>query len=967
MKCLLFFLLISLPVLSWAQRYSFVEYSTPEGLPQTQVTSVTQDHLGYLWVGTLGGLAKFNGKEFTSYTTENGLINNKITFVSEIKNQLWVGHEGGVSLLKNNRFKSYALPISAKNLQVSGVVAYGENIIVTTNGAGMYLLEKDVLKYIPFGDDETDRIRDILLFDKTYYIATRSGLFTTQNFKTFQPIENTEDWTISDLQINDHTLYISTFEYGLHELNLNNQKITPIQLPNDFYPRNTFVDNKGRLWFYSNQGILMKSSTGVEFINDKNGLPILDIRVIYQDDEENMWLGSLGKGLIYFPGEMFVHYNKQTNMPTDLVLNVNQNADGSYLIGTYDKGLLHFSKDFKVIHDANKTIWSSALNVMGFNWFGSESGLIQMNGDKTVRVWNTEYGLLSNKITCLYRINNSKMYVAGSGGLQLFSNGILTTLHDNSKKDIGTIRSLAFFEKTLYLATDKGLYAYQKGEIINIRGFLKTTICLANDNDGLLWMGTEEGLYHFNGDKIEQEYFSSETPSKFINLINYYNDQLYIGTNNGLYVLKLKETNPQKRVKHFGIQEGVVNLESNINSGFIDAKGNYWFGTASGLVRFNNAQKRLSSFAPRLLLENILVNYQPFSGSKNPTDGLRIPSSKNNVSFEFDGISLSNPETMKYQYWLEGVENEWSPPTNNSTVAFTGLTSGDYTLHARSVGMNELYSKEIILPFTILPPFYFTWWFILICVVVIAFAVVQIFRFRIRREREFNEKEKMVFKSKLLALEQQSLNASMNRHFIFNSLNSIQYFINTQDKFSANKYLTNFAQLIRKNLDSAGNDGNMIPLSKEIERLKLYLSLEAMRFKDKFVYNFTLPEIDTESILLPAMLLQPFVENSIVHGILPNTEKMGEIEIELRVVEERLHITIVDNGIGFSNSIKNKEHFEGDHRSQGMEITTKRIELIKKISNHAFEIEGPKDNLDENHRINGTYVLLKIPIILLDE
>ncbi|MCT4560921.1 MAG: histidine kinase [Crocinitomicaceae bacterium] len=239
-------------------------------------------------------------------------------------------------------------------------------------------------------------------------------------------------------------------------------------------------------------------------------------------------------------------------------------------------------------------------------------------------------------------------------------------------------------------------------------------------------------------------------------------------------------------------------------------------------------------------------------------------------------------------------------------------------------------------------------------------------KIRINRERELNEKEKMQFRSRLLALEQQSLNASMNRHFIFNSLNSIQYFINTQDKLSANRFLTNFAQLIRKNLDSAGHDGNMIPLSKEIERLKLYLSLEAMRFKDKFSYEFQIEPQDLDGIYLPAMLLQPFVENSIIHGILPNQNQKGVIMISIQERNNCLEIKIEDNGIGISNSLKQKESFMGDHKSQGMEITAKRIELIKKISNQAFEIVGPIDRINEDSKINGTYVLLKIPLNILD-
>ena len=192
-------------------------------------------------------------------------------------------------------------------------------------------------------------------------------------------------------------------------------------------------------------------------------------------------------------------------------------------------------------------------------------------------------------------------------------------------------------------------------------------------------------------------------------------------------------------------------------------------------------------------------------------------------------------------------------------------------------------------------------------------------------------------------------------------MNSIQYFINSQDRISANRYLTNFAKLIRKNLDSTVEAGSMISLSQELEGLELYLSLEAMRFKDRFDYEIIIEDIDSESIKVPSMLLQPFIENSIIHGILPNETIKGKITIDIRTEENILIIQLDDNGVGIENSVSSKKGEKGDHKSQGMEITSKRIDLIKKLSNQRFELIGPFQVTDENRLINGTRVLLKIP------
>ena len=276
-------------------------------------------------------------------------------------------------------------------------------------------------------------------------------------------------------------------------------------------------------------------------------------------------------------------------------------------------------------------------------------------------------------------------------------------------------------------------------------------------------------------------------------------------------------------------------------------------------------------------------------------------------------------------------------------------------------------SNEIQLPIQITPPFWRTWWFYSIMILIVILGIRAFFQSRIKKERDRNYKKNLEYKTRLLALEQQSLNASMNRHFIFNSLNSIQYFINTQDKISANRYLTNFAKLIRKNLDSAAEAENMVTLQQEIERLELYLSLEAMRFKDRFTYRINDNGIDTESIIVPGMLLQPFVENSIIHGILPNDKVKGHIEVNIQLTKGHLEITLDDNGIGIDYSLQQKKMMEGDHKSQGMEITSKRIDIIRELSKKDFELEGPFQLTNPDHSVKGTRVLLKIPVENLDE
>jgi LytS/YehU family sensor histidine kinase len=211
----------------------------------------------------------------------------------------------------------------------------------------------------------------------------------------------------------------------------------------------------------------------------------------------------------------------------------------------------------------------------------------------------------------------------------------------------------------------------------------------------------------------------------------------------------------------------------------------------------------------------------------------------------------------------------------------------------------------------------------------------------------------------MYALEQQSLNSSMNRHFIFNALNAIQFYINKEEKRAANKYLTSFAKLIRKNLDSTADI--WVSLHDELERLELYLGLEQMRFSDRFDYRIVIAEgLDTESLKVPAMTLQPYLENSIWHGILPK-EQPGTVEVNIEIEHGRLKIAIQDDGIGIENSLKKKMGGMKDHESKGLQITDDRIQLFSKITGLHFEIRGPYQ-LEENGLVLGTRTEIFIPI-----
>ncbi|MES2588493.1 MAG: two-component regulator propeller domain-containing protein [Bacteroidota bacterium] len=976
---ILFFLFFSGTFIK-AQSYSFTTYSIAEGLAQTQVKAITEDENGYLWIGTLGGLSNFNGSTFKNYSADDGLLNNRITSLFSNKNELWIGHQGGISLYKGRKFKSWSFGDENQNISVSKICYFQNKLLIATNGNGIYILEKNKLKHIFLKTDDENRIRGMETRKNRIYLATRAGLIVSKDLKVFHKIKNQFDLNLTGIVKKDQSLFVSTTNGKIYQyLEAKKAFKQKIDIQQDIYLDHFFIDSKWNIWSACMNGLIYKNpQKRAQIIDNNSGLPFNVLNYVYEDKNGTIWIGTDGKGLFRFGGTNFVYYNQNNGIQSNLITSSFEKNRNSYFFGSYENGLISFNNStFKQYDFVKSTIWTIFQDKETNLFLGTGDGLIKTNLQKNQKLF-ARNDSLEQKISCFFKENDSKIYIGGSNGISLIYKGVFKNISKNyNATKIGTIRNIIRFQDKLICAADGGLFEFSNGEFKRYLGFGISSYSLKLDDFGQLWIGSESGLFCSNGKSLKEIYLSDQPASNFINFINYSKNQLFVGTNNGLYVLRNLEKREKSNRIHYGIEDGLVNLETNINSSLIDSQQNLWFGTAEGLVCFKTQQETFitNQNKPFLNISNIKINFQEVNYaefSSSLTDeglplNLNLPPSKNNLLLELDGVLLKNYEELKYQYWLEGLDETWVPAFSSPLISLSNLPSGSYTLHIRAKNELGTFSDEYQLKFTVNPVFYKTWWFITLSILCGAFLIFYFVRVRINKEKAERYKENLEFKTKLLSLEQQSLNASMNRHFIFNSLNSIQYFINTQDKLSANKYLTNFAKLIRKNLDSSSENNNQVALNQEIERLELYLSLEAMRFKDRFDYVIETGDIDLEAIEVPAMLFQPFVENSIIHGVLPITDKKGLISIKLSIErnlngDEKLIVSIQDNGVGIESSMAKKGNFGGDHKSQGMEITAKRINLLNKLSRQDFELEGPFQIYDENSLISGTMVLIKIPL-----
>ena len=327
---------------------------------------------------------------------------------------------------------------------------------------------------------------------------------------------------------------------------------------------------------------------------------------------------------------------------------------------------------------------------------------------------------------------------------------------------------------------------------------------------------------------------------------------------------------------------------------------------------------------------------------------------KNNIKIKYTGISYKDFGNLVYQYKFEN-DKTWTTTTNRQ-LDFKDLPNGNYSLKIKAKS-NNTFSDIKHLNFTITPPFWKTFYFVSICIIlsilVLYFIVKQRIKkinshFELERKSFKIQQEKILLEKQMVELKQKALRLQMNPHFIFNALNTIKGYYSGGEIVAANTYISKFSRLLRLILES---DEHHISIDKEVETLKLYIKLVQLRYQDTFDYKIEIAEnIIAEQIAIPPLLIQPIVENAIIHGLIPK-EKKGLIDIKFYAEKSILICVVKDNGVGFSADDK-----KSIHKSKALKITKDRVDFENYSS--------IKTNIQIIHHKNpkGTEVIIKIPL-----
>lgn len=967
---------------AFGQRHYYISYSVNEGLAQSQVRDIFQSKDGHLWIATVGGVSKFDGNTFQTFNKSNGLLNNLANLIYEGSDgKVYAACQGGLVGFDQHSRNAKKFPSPFEEMLVFDAISDQSTEILATNGNGIAYFSNDQLEStIDLGGDDQNFVRCIEGTSELFLAGTKRGLFSIDGNQTVNVI--TDSLSVNAIVNDGEKYWIATNGDGLYTYDNDGLSLfSDDKSIHGSYIRDICIGKNNEPWFITKNAVykIRKETKEVIRIPSFDESQTTNLKVIFADRESNIWIGTDGSGVLKYTRDIFEVYTTDDGLTSNTVMAITQGEKQEFYFATYGFGVVEKSQnslDTINFEDGleNTTVWS-LLPRKDELWIGTSNGLYVWDGTN-VSPFEKNDNLPYKRISTMFEDDADRLWIGTRNGVSAFENDSLFTPPAFVTNDIAVVKAFVQIDQALWLNSSKGLVEYNL-ESTNLEIHTTETglvdnppNCLVGDSENNLWIGSDEGLVFFNTEQDTGQLIklSPRVSSNIVNFVsNEEDNRIWIGTDNGLFSLNLDKFYEERvaQIESYNEHDGILSKECNQNATYVDEAGHVWFGTNGGLIRYvGTSLTDTSGKIFSIELSDVQLNFESIletsgdglASEQNPTE---LDYTQNRLTFRFSAIHFTNPDKVSYSYRLIGSDEEWSPPTKETFVTYANLPPGGYAFEVRAkLGHGDWVSRRAQYAFVIHPPFWREWWFFLLALLGIGAIGFGIYRvYRSQREKE-EEVEKLNDKAKMLGLEQQTLNAHMNRHFIFNALNSIQYYINTQDRKQANMYLSDFAALVRKNLDSAQVDS--IYLQDELERLKLYMNLEQMRFKDRFEYKINIePGMDIEGILVPSMLLQPFVENSIMHGILPSNNK-GLIEIDIKSNEETLSISITDNGIGIENSVLSKNG-TSHHVSNGMKITKLRLGLLGRISKKRYGVEGPYQLSDEIHGSTGTRVDIVIP------
>ncbi|WP_205508440.1 sensor histidine kinase [Longitalea arenae] len=923
---------------SFAQENSFIHYDVKDGLAGSTVYDLCQDNQGFIWFATEAGISRFDGTNFKNFTTSDGLPETEIIkLFADSKGRIWMApFKNNVCYYYNGKIYNQENDPLLKKIHLTSVISIfhesseQEIGFVTDNGVIIISPRNDVKVY------------------NASLEGNRVFLRPNPLGRGFQLNVNTQCFIVSDGKMNKVPCSTLARPVAWHP-KLQEARLR-LKFTSEDYTRN--VDNL--LFTNTWSGAWMVDTTTFDhyeerFLKDKK------ISHCLIDREKNIWFATLGEGVYKLASRAFKTYYFRENRNSEIfsLTKVNDRLYAGAAFGRVyvrqGSGIdtLNLNPEFERSSNANSSNRVTCLK-------RTKKGTLLIGSD----------GLLINKtpkgIESCSRTYALKSIDELENGLLLVGTAKRTVLVDPDKLEVrdtiwnNRTTSVCCYYNDYYIGTINGLYIVTKTKQVRYLGDecapLRQRISyFARSTDGRLWIATYgAGVVCMKDGRVINQITTQEGLSSNICRTLFVNNNfLWVGTDKGLNKINISQT--PYPVTTYSTSDGLPT--DIINAIYVDGNTIY-VGSPAGLTWFD--ETKVADFSKcnlRILEISVGNKAQPLQ------DSYKLSYLENSLKISYAGISFKSGGSIWYRYRLKGLTNNWDS-TVQTMLEYPSIPPGRYEFELIAVNKKGIISNPVKIAFIIEAPFWQTLPFqvLVIAAAVLITWMLVAWRFSILRREE---QERTSIQQKLNELEQMALRAQMNPHFIFNCLNSIQNFIITNDLESSNWYLSEFAHLIRQTLDNS--EKSTISITNEIKYLKRYLELEMMRFGHSFHYTIeTDPGIDADMVHIPTMILQPYIENSIRHGIRYKENGAGRIDISFLKSNDGFVCIIQDNGIGRKKAQAYRSQMHVEYQSKGMTLTAERINILNRQLTDPITIEI-NDLTNENGQATGTSVTIRFP------
>lgn len=942
-----------------------IHYKIEDGLLSNMIYTILQDHDGFIWICTDNGVCRFDGQTFKRFSTANGLPDNDILNIElDSEGRIWLStFNRNLCYIWHNEVYTKLNDTNLANLNFNSYLKLQDkvhsNIVFRDEGFGIYYITSvtgQVKKQ--FSSKNTLDIGNFYIRYDGYQI----DLWTQSNDSVCS--YNLPFLKRTELKIYrfgpDEFLIVSP--NGNYKGIVRENKIVLSLINHNNYTRNSFFFRDNRLWSVDvNNAIFPLDSSANPVLKEKFKIGQVTVIYFFIDKKGGYWIATKGDGVYYIPNIKMGSFDINSGLQSDNTVFSCTSHDGLYVLLANRKiqAVKNNSVDLKSVDIPN--IFKGRMNTLFVNddfiVSGGDIGCLFIYSKKSHKRFNTNNIGSTKDIEPDY---DNNILVATSNHIYSFDL--------SARKAFSVIKGRQTCVKridsnTIIAGTVNGIQSiyYPVGcnhpESIRVLAECRlnnTTISDIQVCGAFIAVATvEAGVYLYKDNMLQ--HFSVKnglTDNNCKHILIDSRQNIWISTSMGITKIHTGKSIRDFRVEKITTFNGLPT--NNINS--VTQIGNHIYAASSkGVIQFTENLLEMEKDHPEVYIPEISINGRNI---KSDTKEIAIQPDSNSLSIEFSGIDYKSFGHIRYFYRIRGLFNEWKESFSKSII-LDRLKPGKYVVEVYALSSNNVWSLHPArLTVHIIPYWWqhtFFKWLIALLGIFMTFYLTKYFLNRQYRQRLSDE----ALKKHITEVELKALKAQINPHFIFNTLNAIQYFIQNEENERADIYLDKMSKLIRTTLNFSNESS--IALSDEIEYLRTYLDLESLRFDDDFSYSIEekcLPAL--VDFKIPTMVLQPHVENAIRHGLKPVKTGLKQLRMRFYIKDNYLVCEVEDNGVGRNKSAQtNKENIQ-IHTSQGEGLSFSKLEMYKQDTGKNATIFVT--DLYVNNTATGTLITLKIEL-----